>query len=51
LTEAGRKEFSIYDRMSDDYVRQILVQLPDQEFEELVECMRRITGILEGVKF
>jgi DNA-binding MarR family transcriptional regulator len=51
LTEAGRKEFSIYDRLSDDYVRQILVQLPDQECEELVECMRRITGILERVKF
>jgi len=51
LTEAGRKEFSIYDRLSDDYVRQILVQLPDQECEELVKCMRRITEILERVKF
>jgi DNA-binding MarR family transcriptional regulator len=50
LTEAGRKEFSIYDRLSDDYVKQILVQLPDRECEELVECMRRITGILGRVK-
>ena len=50
LTALGRKEFEVYDRLSDDYVRQILAQLPDEDCEVLVECMRRISGILEGVK-
>ena len=50
LTAAGRKEFTIYDHKSDEYVRQMLLQLPEQECEELVECMRRITGILERVR-
>ena len=50
LTGVGRKEFDVYDRLSDDYVRQILVQVPEGDREELVACMRRITGILEGVR-
>ena len=50
LTAAGRKEFAVYDRKSDEYVKQMLLQLPEQECEELVECMRRITGILEPVR-
>ena len=50
LTAAGRKEFAIYDRMSDEYVKQMLLQLKEQDCEELVECMRRITGILEQVR-
>jgi DNA-binding MarR family transcriptional regulator len=50
LTPVGRKEFEVYDRLSDDYVRQILAQLPETDCEVLVECMRRITGILEGVR-
>jgi DNA-binding MarR family transcriptional regulator len=50
LTAVGRKEFEIYDRMSDAYVRQILAQLPERDCEVLVECMRKIGGILEGVR-
>ncbi len=50
LTALGRKEFEVYDRLSDDYVRQILAQLPDKDCEVLVECMRRITEILEAVR-
>jgi DNA-binding MarR family transcriptional regulator len=50
LTPVGRKEFEVYDRLSDDYVRQILAQLPEGDCEILVECMRRIMGILEGVR-
>jgi DNA-binding MarR family transcriptional regulator len=50
LTSLGRREFAVYDRLSDDYVRQILTQLPDRDCEVLVECMRKITGILEGVR-
>jgi DNA-binding MarR family transcriptional regulator len=50
LTPVGKKEFEVYDRLSDDYVKQILAQLPDKECEALVECMRRITEILGGVK-
>jgi DNA-binding MarR family transcriptional regulator len=50
LTAAGRKEFEVYDRMSDAYVRQILAQLPERDCEVLVECMRKIGGILEGVR-
>ena len=50
LTAAGRKEFAIYDHKSDEYVRQMLLQLPERDCEELVECMRRITGILERVR-
>ena len=50
LTPVGRKEFEVYNRLSDDYVRQILVQIPEKDCETLLECMRRITKILEGVK-
>lgn len=50
LTAAGRKLFEGYDRLSDEFVRQILAQLPEEEREEMVECMRRIMRILEGVK-
>ena len=50
LTPIGKKEFSVYDRLSDDYVKQILVQIPDKDCEELVECMRRIRVILGGVR-
>lgn len=50
LTALGRREFEVYDRLSDEYVRQILAQLPEVDCEVLVECMRKITGILEGVR-
>jgi DNA-binding MarR family transcriptional regulator len=50
LTPNGKKEFEVYDRLSDDYVRQILVQIPEKDCETLLDCMRRITKILEGVK-
>ena len=50
LTTVGRKEFEVYDRMSDAYVRQILGQISDRDCEVLVECMRKIGGILEGVR-
>ena len=40
----------MYDRMSDAYVRQILAQISDRDCEVLVECMRKIGGILEGVR-
>ena len=50
LTTVGRKEFEVYDRMSDAYVRQILAQISDRDCEVLVECMRKIGGILEGVR-
>ena len=50
LTAVGRKEFEVYDRLSDDYVRQILAQLPETDCEALVECMRRISAILAEVQ-
>src|SRR5580692_4566743 len=50
LTPAGKKEFSVYDRLSDVYVKQILAQIPDKDCEVLVECMRRISVILADVK-
>lgn len=50
LTAAGRKEFAEYDRMSDEFVKQMLVQLPESECEELVGCMRRVTEILGKVR-
>ena len=50
LTPIGKKEFSVYDRLSDDYVKQILAQIPDKDCEALVECMRRISEILAEVK-
>ena len=50
LTSAGRKVFEGYDRKSDEFVRQMLVQLREGECEELVGCMRRITEILGRVR-
>jgi DNA-binding MarR family transcriptional regulator len=50
LTAAGRKEVELNDRRSDEFVRQMLVQLPEKDCEELVNCMERITGILRRVK-
>jgi DNA-binding MarR family transcriptional regulator len=50
LTGAGRKEFEVYDKLSDEYARQILVQVTEREREELMACMRRIKEILEGVR-
>ena len=50
LTPVGRKEFEVYDRMSDAYVRQILRQISERDCEVLVECMRKIGGILSEVK-
>jgi DNA-binding MarR family transcriptional regulator len=50
LTPIGKKEFAVYDRLSDDYVKQILAQVPDKDCEALVECMRRISAILGGVR-
>lgn len=50
LTALGKKEFGVYDRLSDAYVKQILGQVSAKDCETLVECMRRIMGILEGVR-
>ena len=50
LTAAGRKEFEAYVRMSDAFVQQLLVQLPEKDCEEMIRCMRRITEILRRVK-
>jgi DNA-binding MarR family transcriptional regulator len=50
LTPVGRKELDLYNRLSDDFVKQILVQLPEKDCEELINCMRQITGILQRVK-
>ena len=50
LTAAGRKEFAVYDRMSDEFVKQLLVQLGEAEREELVGCMRRVEEILGRVR-
>jgi DNA-binding MarR family transcriptional regulator len=50
LTPIGKKEFAVYDRLSDDYVKQILAQVLEKECEVLVECMRRITEILSEVE-
>ena len=50
LTPVGKKEFEVYGLLSDDYVNQILAQIPDKNCEALVECMREIPAILEGVK-
>lgn len=50
LTALGKREFGVYDRLSDVYVRQILAQLPGVDCERLVECMEEITAILGGVR-
>lgn len=50
LTASGRKEFAVYDGKSDEFVRQMLTQLPEKDCDELVECMRRITKILGNVR-
>jgi len=50
LTALGKKEFGVYDRLSDEYVRQILGQLPGADCKRLVACMEEITGILGEVK-
>jgi DNA-binding MarR family transcriptional regulator len=50
LTTAGRKEFEVNNRRSDEFVKQMLLQLPDAECEELVQCMRRVTEILKKVE-
>jgi DNA-binding MarR family transcriptional regulator len=50
LTPAGRKEIELYDRLSDEFVQQMLVQLPEKDCEELVNCMQRITRILRQVR-
>ena len=50
LTAAGRKEVELCDRRSDEFVRQMLVQLPEGDREELIGCMRRITEILGKVE-
>jgi len=50
LTAVGKKEFDMYDRLSDDYVMQILAQIPNRDCEVLVECMRKISEILGEVR-
>ncbi len=50
LTALGKKEFEVYDRLSDDYVKQILAQISDKDCEILVECMRKITAILSSAE-
>jgi DNA-binding MarR family transcriptional regulator len=50
LTPTGRAEFELYDRVSDEFVRQILAQLPEKDCEELVASMQRISWILQRVK-
>ena len=50
LTALGKKEFEVYDRLSDDYVKQILARIPDKDCEVLVECMQKIEEILVEVK-
>ena len=50
LTAIGRKELEFYNHLSDEFVKQILVQLPEKDCEELINCMRQITGILQRVK-
>ena len=50
LTPIGRKELDLYNHLSDEFVKQILVQLPEKDCEELINCMRQITRILQRVK-
>jgi DNA-binding MarR family transcriptional regulator len=50
LTPIGKKELDFYNHLSDEFVKQILVQLPEKDREELINCMRQITGILQRVK-
>jgi len=50
LTPVGRKEVDLYDHLSDEFVKQMLIQLPEKDCEELINCMRQITGILQRVK-
>jgi DNA-binding MarR family transcriptional regulator len=50
LTPVGRKEIDLYDHLSDEFVKQMLIQLPKKDCEELINCMQRITGILQRVK-
>jgi DNA-binding MarR family transcriptional regulator len=50
LTALGRREFEKHNRMTNEFMRQMLGQLPGEECEELVQCMRRITAILGKVE-
>ena len=50
LTPIGRKELDLYNHLSDEFVKQILAQLPEKDCEELINCMRQITRILQRVK-
>ena len=49
LLPPRRRSLPIYDRLSDDYVKQILGQISERDCEKLVECMRKIMeNIFEG---
>ena len=50
LTALGRRQFEKHNKMTNEFVRQMLEQVPEAECEELVGCMRRITEILGRVK-
>lgn len=50
LTALGRRQFEKHNKMTDEFVRQLLGQLPEKECAEMVQCMRRITEILGRVK-
>jgi DNA-binding MarR family transcriptional regulator len=50
LTATGRREFEKHNKMTNEFVRQMLEPLPAAECEELIQCMRRITQILGKVE-
>jgi DNA-binding MarR family transcriptional regulator len=50
LTALGKREFGVYDKLSDDYVKQILAQLPEEDCAVLIASMEKITAILGRVR-
>lgn len=48
LTAAGRKEFSAYDRLSDELAASMLAPLPAPERERLVEAMAEVERLLKA---
>ena len=48
LTSAGRKEVEVNDRLSDKFVRQMLVQLPEKDCEELDTAWNGSPGYCGG---
>lgn len=50
LTAMGRREFEKHNQMTNAFVRRMLEQLPAEECDDLLQCMRRVREILSKVE-